>query len=182
MTHRKALAALSLVLALTLSACSGGGTTTGNKSFVSGNGTVTFLDASNRVAAPKISGITLTGTTFTLAPGTIGVLNVWASWCAPCRAEAPTLAALALKYPEVSFIGVLTRDNIATAQAFVNRFSLPYPTLKDDSILLGFHNSLIANAIPSTVIIDKNGKVAGRISGEVTVASLTDLIDRIRAE
>jgi thiol-disulfide isomerase/thioredoxin len=112
----------------------------------------------------------------------MAVVNVWASWCAPCRAEAPTLAALSKKYSDVAFIGILTRDNPATAEAFVRRFSLPYPTLIDDSVLIGFRKSLPANAIPSTVIIDKKGKVAARISGGVTVASLSELIEKVSAE
>lgn len=173
---------VSLGLALLLAGCGGGVSTNGSKSFVAGNGTVTFLSVNDRIAAPRISGITLDGGTFTLASGKIAVVNVWASWCAPCRAEAPTLAALSKKFPDVSFLGVLTRDNPATARAFVKRFTIPYPTLADDSILLGFHGSLIANAIPSTVVVDKHGKVAARISGEITVASLTDLIDRVIAE
>ena len=182
MKSRIAFLSPLLLGALLLTSCGGSGATTGEKSFVAGNGTVTFLSAGSRVMAPTIHGATLEGTNYVLAAGSVAVVNVWASWCAPCRAEAPTLAALSLKYPMVSFIGILTRDNVSTANAFIKRFSIPYPSLKDDSILLGFHNSLIANAIPSTVIIDKQGKVAARISGEVTVASLTDLIGRVVAE
>jgi hypothetical protein len=89
---------------------------------------------------------------------------------------------LSQTFPEVSFVGVLTRDSTATANAFVKRFAIPYPTLIDDSILMGFHDSLIPNAIPTTVVIDKKGRVAARISGELTVASLTDLINRVSAE
>ncbi len=107
---------------------------------------------------------------------------MWASWCAPCRAEAPTLAALANKYSDVAFIGILTRDNPATAEAFQRRFKLPYPTIIDDSILIGFKGSLPANAIPSTVILDKKGKVAARISGTVTVAALSELIEKVSKE
>jgi hypothetical protein len=59
---------------------------------------------------------------------------------------------------------------------------MTYPTLIDDSLLLGFRKSLPANAIPSTVIIDQNGDVAARISGAITVASLTEIIDKVRAE
>jgi hypothetical protein len=59
---------------------------------------------------------------------------------------------------------------------------VPYPTIIDDSILIGFKGSLPANAIPSTVVLDKNGRVAARISGVVTVASLTQLIERVSAE
>jgi hypothetical protein len=66
--------------------------------------------------------------------------------------------------------------------AFARRFKLPYPTIIDDSILIGFKGSLPANAIPTTVILDKKGRVAARISGVVTVASLTQLIERVSAE
>lgn len=174
-------ALVGVALSLLLTGC-GGGSSTGSRSYVAGNGTVTFIKAANRQPAPAIEGATLAGGTFRLAAHRVAVINVWASWCAPCRAEAPALAALSKTYPEVSFVGVLTRDSTATANAFVRRFAIPYPTLVDDSILMGFHNSLVANAIPSTVVIDKNGKVAARISGEITVASLTDLINRVSAE
>ena len=173
---------LGLSLSLLLVSCGGGVSTNGATSFIAGNGAVTFITAHNRIAAPRIEGAILGGGTFRLAIGKIAVVNVWASWCAPCRAEAPTLVALSKKFPNVSFVGVLTRDNPATAIAFVKRFGIPYPTLIDDAILLDFHNSLITNAIPSTLIIDKHGKVAARISGQVTVASLTDLIQRVIAE
>ncbi len=173
---------LLLLIPALLTSCGGGVSTTGSESFIAGNGTVTFINAQTRVQAPTIEGKTLEGGTFQQVAGEVTVVNVWASWCSPCRAEAPALAAISNKYPGVHFVGVLTRDNTATAVAFVKRFNLPYPTLVDDSILLGFHTSLIPNAIPSTLIIDKNGKVAGRISGEITVASLTDLIDRVSKE
>ncbi len=172
---------LGLGLTVLLTAC-GGGSSTGSRSYIAGNGAVTFIKAQDRQSAPSIVGATISGGTFKLAPHQVAVLNVWASWCAPCRAEAPTLAALSKSFPKVSFVGVLTRDSVATANAFVRRFAIPYPTLADDSILMGFHNSLVANAIPTTVVIDKNGKVAARISGEITVASLTDLITRVSAE
>ena len=85
-------------------------------------------------------------------------------------------------HDEVTFIGILTRDNPPTAEAFQRRLGIPYPTLIDDSILLGFKGSLAANAIPSTVVIDREGRVAARISGEVTVASLSQLIESVSAE
>lgn len=173
---------LGVVVALLLSGCAGGNSSTGSRSFVAGNGTVTFINVKDRVSAPIIEGKTLDGGFYRLEKGRIAVLNVWASWCAPCRAEAPSLALLSKTFPEASFIGVLTRDNLPTARAFVKRFAIPYPTLIDDSILLGFRNSLIANAIPTTLVIDKNGKVAARISGEITIASLTDLIKRVSKE
>ena len=177
----KKFAAL-LILALTLTGCSGGGTSSNEDSFVSGDGSTTFIKISDRKIAPTISGLTLSGTQYTYTKDKVAVVNVWASWCAPCRAEAPTLAALANKYTDVAFIGILTRDNPATAEAFQRRFKLPYPTVIDDSILIGFKGSLPANAIPSTVILDKKGKVAARISGTVTVAALSDLIEKVSKE
>lgn len=177
----KKFAAL-LILALTLSGCSGGGTSSSEESFVSGDGSTTFIKVSDRKIAPAISGLTLSGNQYTYSKDKVAVVNVWASWCAPCRAEAPTLAALANKYTDVAFIGILTRDNPATAEAFQRRFKLPYPTIIDDSILIGFKGSLPANAIPSTVILDKKGNVAARISGTVTVASLSDLIEKVSKE
>jgi thiol-disulfide isomerase/thioredoxin len=123
--------------------------------------------------------MTLSGQTYTYQKNTVAVVNVWASWCSPCRAEAPTLVALANKYSDVEFIGILTRDNPANAEAFERRFKIPYPTVIDDAILAGFRGSLSANAIPTTVVLDNQGRVAARISGVVTVASLSQLIERV---
>lgn len=170
-----------LVLALTLSSC-GNSTQVASKSYVAGNGTVTFIEPKDRKMGPTFSGTTLDGENFELPHGGIVVVNVWASWCAPCRAEAPTLAALANKYKGVVFVGVLTRDSEVAARAFQNRFNLPYPTLVDDSVLLGFRDTLSANAIPSTILMDPKGRVAARISGEITVASLSELIEKLHAE
>lgn len=177
----KKLVAL-FILVVSLTGCSGGGTSSSEDSFVSGDGSTTFIKIEDRKIAPAITGLTLSGTQYTYSKDKVAVVNVWASWCAPCRAEAPTLAALANKYTDVAFIGILTRDNPATAEAFQRRFNLPYPTIIDDSILVGFKGSLPANAIPSTVILDKKGKVAARISGTVTVAALTELIEKVSKE
>ena len=173
---------LLIALALALTACSGGGESSPEESFVSGDGSTTFIKIADRKIAPEITGLTLNGTNYTYTKDKVAVVNVWASWCSPCRAEAPTLSSLANKYPNVAFIGILTRDNPANAEAFARRFKLPYPTIIDDSILIGFKGSLPANAIPTTVILDRNGLVAARISGVITVSSLTKLIERVSAE
>ena len=169
-------------MALVLSSCGGGGSSIAEESFVSGNGSISYIKPSDRIAAPALSGMTLSGKNYTYDVGQVAVVNVWASWCAPCRAEAPTLAALTEKYTDVAFIGILTRDNPVNAEAFARRFALPYPTLIDDSVLIGFRKSLPANAIPSTVLIDKRGNVAARISGEVTYSSLAELIEKVSGE
>jgi thiol-disulfide isomerase/thioredoxin len=176
----KRLVAL-VALAILLSGC-GGGQQVATKSFVSGNGTVTVIDANDRKLGPVLTGKTLAGENYQLPRGGIVVVNVWASWCAPCRAEAPTLKALAEKYKGVVFLGVLTRDSEVAARAFEKRFEMPYPTLVDDSVLVAFRDTLSANAIPTTIIMDKKGRVAARVSGQVTYSSLSALIERLHSE
>jgi thiol-disulfide isomerase/thioredoxin len=173
---------VTVILTAALTSCSGGGSSNTEESYVSGDGSVTFINPADRIDAPAMAGMTLTGTNYAYAIGQVTVVNVWASWCSPCRTEIPTLIDLSKKYTQVTFLGVLTRDMPPAAEAFARRFAIPYPTLIDDSILLGFRDSLPANAIPSTAVIDKNGKVAGRILGEVTVASLSKLIERVSSE
>ena len=181
MPHKKIFSIIALT-ALLLSGCSGGGSSTAEESFVIGSGVQTFINKGSRVKAPELSGMTLTGVNYTREPGKVAVVNVWASWCSPCRAEAPTLVALSEKYPDVQFMGILTRDNLANAEVFAKQRGVQYPNFIDDSLILGFRNTLPANAIPTTVVIDQQGLVAARISGPVTVASLSDLIERLAAE
>lgn len=169
-------------MSFVLTACSGGGSSTSEESFVSGDGSTTFIKVEDRKIAPTITGMTLSGENYTYLKDRVAVVNVWASWCSPCRAEAPTLVDLANKYTDVAFIGILTRDNPANAEAFERRFKIPYPTVIDDSILIGFKGSLPANAIPTTVVLDKKGRVAARISGVVTIASLSELIEKVSTE
>lgn len=173
---------VTVILTTALTSCSGGGSSNTEESYVSGDGSVTFINPSDRIDAPAMAGMTLTGTNYAYTIGQVTVVNVWASWCSPCRSEIPTLIDLSKKYTQVTFLGILTRDMPPAAEAFARRFAIPYPTLIDDSILLGFRDSLPANAIPSTAVIDKNGKVAGRILGEITVASLSKLIERVSSE
>ena len=181
MPHKKIIAILALS-ALLLSGCSGGGSSTAEESFVIGSGVQTYINKGSRVKAPELSGMTLTGVNYTREPGKVAVVNVWASWCSPCRAEAPTLVALSEKYPDVQFMGILTRDNLANAEVFAKQRGVQYPNFIDDSLILGFRNTLPANAIPTTVVLDKQGRVAARISGPATVGGLSNLIERLSAE
>ena len=143
---------------------------------------ITFYESKDRSKVTALTGETLDGGSFKQVAGKVLVINVWASWCSPCRAEAPTLLAISKKYQEVQFVGILTRDNPATATAFINKFNIDYPTVVDDSKLLNYRKVAAANAIPTTLVIDKTGKVAGRISGAVTVAGLSQLIEKVLAE
>ena len=174
--------ALVLASLLLLTGCSNGGASKAEESFIAGSGAITKIKVGNRISAPAISGMTLSGENFTFNKGRVAVVNVWASWCSPCRAEEPTLSALSQKYSDVQIIGILTRDNPVNAEAFNRKRGTPYPTLIDDSTLSGFRKSLPANAIPTTVVIDRDGNVASRISGVVTVASLSQLIEEALAE
>jgi thiol-disulfide isomerase/thioredoxin len=181
MRKSTSLIAIAIASALALTGC-GGGSSTPEESFIEGSGAVTFIEVAKRNPAPALSGMTLTGKTFIFNRGQVAVVNVWASWCSPCRAEIPTLIELSKQYSDVQFMGILTRDNPATAEAFARRLAMPYPTFIDDSLLIGFKGTLPANAIPSTVLIDKGGNVAARISGQVTLASLSKLIRKLEAE
>lgn len=182
MIHISRRLILVAVSVLILTSCGNGGSSIAQESYISGNGAVTFISAGDRAMAPKLSGDTLYGTKFDFAGNKIAVVNVWASWCSPCRAEVPTFIALSKKYADVQFMGILTRDNLANAEVFARQLAVPYPNFIDDSLLLGFRNTLPANAIPTTVVIDKQGRVAARISGPATVAGLSNLIERLTAE
>ena len=163
-------------------ACSSGGElSTNEQSFIAGNGVATFIPKAERKAAPLVSGPTLDGSKFVATSGKVMVLNVWASWCSPCRAEAPALEELSKAHPDIQFLGVLTRDSLVAARAFKERFGITYPSLTDDALLLKFHGQLTPNAIPTTLIIDAQGNVAARISGEVTYSALDDLIKRVKS-
>ena len=156
--------------------------------YVSGDGTTTIVAESERVAAPDLTGTTLDGDQFALSDhlGEVVVLNVWASWCAPCRAEADDLEQVwtDVQSDGVQLVGLNTRDSQAAAAAFVDRFEVTYPSVvdTDGSRQLLFHETLPPAAIPSTIVIDRQGRVAGRAIGEVDRSRLLGIIEPILAE
>jgi len=164
---------------LILTSCSAGGTSINENSYVAGDGVVTEIKSGNRKLGPIINGRSITGSNVSMKPGRVTLVKVWASWCSPCRAEAPVLEDLSKEFPTVQFVGLLTRDSIESAQAFKKRFAITYPTISDDQILLGFRQSLAVAAIPTTFLIDKEGKVAARISGEITYSSIKKLLEEL---
>lgn len=175
---------IPLLLLLLITSCSKGGSdfAPNEQSFISGNGIVTIIEPSKRELAPPVVGPLLGGGNFSQRNGDVLLMNVWASWCSPCRAEAPALQDLSKAHPDVQFVGVLTRDNIVAAKAFVERFKLTYPTITDDALLVDFTGQLSVNAIPTTLLIDKKGRVAARISGEITYSTLDDLLEDLVKE
>ena len=185
------LASLSLLLSACadagpgVSADANAGSQTG---FVAGDGSIIVLDPAQRRPAPAISGATLEGGTYATADhlGEVQVLNVWASWCAPCRAEAPDLVTVAGEYADrgVQFVGLNTRDSQVAAKAFVERFGIAYPNLvdRDGRMQLAFRDTLPPQAIPSTVVLDRQGRVAARILGVASASSLRGVLDTVLEE
>lgn len=175
----KALAALLAVMLLA-------GCTTAasnNTAFVSGDGTTTVLAVASRGDALELSGETLTGEQLDISKfrGQNVVINVWASWCAPCRQEAPELKAFNIENPDVALVGINTRDNNPAARAFEKFFGITYPSIvdPDGSKQLVFRNSLPMSAIPTTIVLDKQGRVSARILGAVSRSLLTQIVDEV---
>jgi thiol-disulfide isomerase/thioredoxin len=187
-------AALAATAALVLSAaaCSSGSSSTskGGSNFVGGNGEIITVKPADRKAAPELSGKTVDGGTASLASykGKVVVINVWGSWCSPCRAEAPNLAQVA-KADEakgVQFLGINTRDlNTANPATFDRRFGIGYPSFYDPygKLIAKFPDgTLNPQAIPSTLVVDRQGRIAARVLKALSVADLNQLIDPIAAE
>lgn len=104
------------------------------------------------------------------------VVNVWASWCAPCRAEARLLERTADEYEgRVQFLGVATRDTEPDADAFIDRYGVSYPNLFDrDGSIRRF---LGLRGLPTTYVFDRNGRLVGEVVGGVTEQSLAARLD-----
>ena len=137
----------------------------------------------DRTPAPELVGTTLDGEPLALSDyaGNIVVVNVWGSWCGPCRAETPDLVRLANETDDqgVQFLGVDTRDKLSSAQAFEDKFEVPYPSIFDDDgqTLLPFRDVIPTAVIPSTVVVDRQGRIAARVIGPVTYNTLNGLLE-----
>lgn len=186
---RACTALAASLLATTLAGCASDEIgSSGDQGYVSGDGIITTLPVAERKAPGEVAGETLDGERVALSDfaGKVVVVNVWGSWCAPCRAEAPMLADAArdLADDDVVFLGIDSRDpSRAAAQAFVRRFDLPYPSIYDQQgkSLLAFRGTLNPNAIPSTVIIDREGRVAASVLGEISRTTLYNLLEEVDA-
>ncbi|WP_406147810.1 TlpA family protein disulfide reductase [Streptomyces anulatus] len=186
------LAATAVAGALTLSACGGGNKAGGggNTNFVTGSGGVSTVAKGDRVAAPKLDGNGLDGKPLDLADyrGKVVVLNVWGSWCGPCRLEAKYFAQVSKETADqgVQFVGINTRDAQRDAAInFEKDYGVEYPSFYDPigKLILRFpKGTLNPQAIPSTVVIDRDGKIAARTLQALDADELRKMIDPIIAE
>lgn len=148
---------------------------------------VTKYAASQRGTPIDLEGPALEGDDLSLAElrGKPVVLNVWGSWCAPCREEAPVLAEASRRYAgEVAFLGINIRDNRSKALAFEKRFGITYPSFADfdGSTVLSLNDYVPVNVVPVTLVLDAEGRVAARVLGVLRKATLSALLDTVLRE
>lgn len=172
-TTRRRAAALVAALALCaplLAACSGGSDAVdqeaaGQFRFVAGDGTGKVIPAGDRRSAPRFTGKLIGGAKFDSSSlsGKVVVVNFWGQWCAPCRVETPDFEKVysATKSRGVEFLGINVKDSEQLAKAFLDKEKITYPSLFDPSgkVALRFRD-YPPNAIPSTIILDRKGRVA----------------------
>lgn len=185
-----AFGALAISAALVLSGCAsdplaekfGNG---GASNVTSTDGTVLEIPVENRGEAPVFEGTTDAGLTVSNADyeGKVLVVNFWYAACGPCRAEAPDLEALYLKHKDagVAFLGVNTLDQPETALAFARKFSVTYPSVMDGDtgeVRLAFSGQASPSAVPTTLVLDKEGRVAVRFLGQISSPSNLDTVIR----
>ncbi|MEJ7725487.1 MAG: TlpA disulfide reductase family protein [Actinomycetes bacterium] len=181
--------AMAIALGAATAACSDGGSDpAAQPGFVAGDPASTFVEVAERKPAPDLTGPLLGGGTYSLATDRgddIVVVNVWGSWCGPCRSEAAALEEVyqEVKDKGVQFLGINTRDQEAQALAFVANKGVTYPSLVDDGAMqAGFASSLPVAGIPTTFVIDRSGGVAARAVSEVSYTSLLELVEAVLAE
>ena len=170
------------VLAISvLSGCSATtGSTDNSEHYVAGDGSTVILAPAERDPAISLAGKTLDGSLWKLADhkGHVGVVNVWASWCAPCRGEAAALEKVHSQTAAkgVEFVGVVSgsKDSVDNARAFVDR--------SDNSLILAFGRKLPPSAIPTTLVLDAQGRVAARALGPVDASRLLGLVEPVVRE
>jgi len=160
----------------------------GGQGYVSGDGAYLEIPAADRGAPVEFSGPTIDGSDFgsTELAGEVAVVNFWYAGCPPCRLEAPDLADLSAELADVPFVGVNVYDTSDVARVFNDENGIAYPSILDvstGSVQLAFAGSVAPNAVPTTLVLDREGRVAARISGLVRDPEiLRSMIEKVQAE
>ena len=160
------------------------------KNYIAGDGTISEFDASQRGEPVEFTGETVEGGTFDSADtvGEVTVVNFWYAGCAPCRVEAPILEEVSQSFggEGVSFVGVNVRDQAGTAASFEETYGVTYPSILDvneGTAQLAFAGDVPPAAVPTTIVLDQEGRVAARVLGQLTDASILEsIIDGLLAE
>lgn len=153
-----------------------------DKNYIAGDGSVNEYPPTSRGARVSLEGRLFSGEKVAARDwaGKVVVLNFWYAACAPCRAEAPDLAALHTEFKDqgVLFYGVNVRDDAATAEAFERTFKVDYPSFDDSDggILLAMTEYVPPRAVPTTLVLDTEGRVSARILGISQKGTLKALI------
>jgi peroxiredoxin len=185
------LAAALAVAGCTLTGCSGRGAVkqdvAGSNGYQNGNLALDYVAAAHRRTPGAVTGKLLDGTSFDLSAwrGKVVVVNFWGSWCAECWDEAKALQQVYVddKSKGVEFLGVDIRDDVPSATHFEQKNGVTYPSLFDPSNLVALRfRGVPANATPTTLVLDRHGRIAARQSGEILYRQLRDLVDRVLAE
>ena len=162
---------------------------TGDKGFVTGDGTVRLVSAADRDKPVTLAGRDLAGKPLDLARlrGEPVVVVVWGSWCTPCREEAPAVVAAAKQLAgKARFVGINLRNSSTTeARAYERTFQVPYPSFysPDGRAMLQFPGTLGPNTIPAFVVLDARGRVAASIIGKLpSQQTLVDLVGDVRTQ
>lgn len=170
-----------------LAGCSSGGASADADYVETGAGRITIVDPADRKPAPTLEGEDLAGEPLSTADweGDVIVLNVWGPWCPPCRKEMPVLKKVSEEYADqgVQFAGILNKSSSSNAAAYNKKLGITYPSFADQGgrLELQFNDSLPTVAIPTTWIIDPQGRVAARIAvDDLTESTLSGLIDDVK--
>jgi len=156
--------------------------------YVSGDGAYLEIPAADRGAPVDFSGPSIDGTEIGSAElaGQVAVVNFWYAGCPPCRLEAPDLAELSVELDDVPFVGVNVYDTSDVARVFNEENDIAYPSILDvasGAVQLAFAGSVAPNAVPTTLVLDREGRVAARISGLLRDPDiLRSMIEKVQAE
>jgi thiol-disulfide isomerase/thioredoxin len=189
---RRLIAVLALIGPLA-AACSTANSATSNQQTnyvpVDGGGVIATYTSGHRAVMPPIAGKDLAGNTLNLGDfaGKVIVLNFWASWCPPCRSEAPALeqAYTDTRDAGVQFVGIDIRENgVSDGVHFATAHHIDYPSIADqaDRVALAFHGHVVPQSPPTTLVIDRSGHIAARGLGEMRYTQLVQVVRAVAAE